>query len=433
VRTTRTPAALCITCYRLKAHSKGDDNRDPSEIASFQQRDPLSVFEKHQPEIAAKISAETAALIDGVVASLEAQPPEWPAHESNSSMHSIPGAEWKPVTGLPASQRVVERVRAGLGDLLRRDDKVILLGEDLEDPYGGAFKASKGLSTEFPGRVRNTPISEAAIVGVGNGIALAGMRPIVEIMFGDFITLAADQLINQASKFAFMYNGQVKIPTIVRTPMGGKRGYGATHSQSLEKHFFGTPGLNIVAMNSVFDPAALLARIHDNLTDPCLLIENKLLYSMPVHHQAPDGRTWTENGQPFPTLKLPGSPHADITIVAYGGMVEEVEQAVKRAFLEDEILAEVLVPTMICPLDIGPIAESAGKTKRLLVVEEGQGFAGFGSEVLALCSERLSGQALKTARVFAAPHPIPCSRELEKCALPDAAEVLKAIRTLVQA
>jgi 2-oxoisovalerate dehydrogenase E1 component len=432
VRNERTPGALCITCYRLKAHSKGDDNRDPNEITSYLQRDPLVVFEKHQPEVAQRIRQECQKRIDDVIAELD--------HESSGAAGAtqVPGwptgraAGWKAVEPLAQPQRVVERVRAGLKKLLGDDNRVVLLGEDMEDPYGGAFKASKGLSTEFPGRVRNTPISEAAITGVGNGLALAGLRPFVEIMFGDFITLAADQLINQASKFAYMYNEQVSVPVVVRTPMGGKRGYGATHSQSLEKHFLGTPGLTVAAMNSVFDPALLLGRIHTHLRSPCLLIENKLLYSMPVHHQAVDGRQWVENGAAFPTLKLEAAGSPDVTIVAYGGMVEEVEEAVNRAFLEQEIMAEVLAPTMIYPLDIDPIVESVQKTKRLLVVEEGQGFAGFGAEVISLCAEKLRGVNFQVARVCAATHAIPCCREQEKDALPGATSVLNAICSLAR-
>jgi 2-oxoisovalerate dehydrogenase E1 component len=414
----------------LKAHSKGDDNRDPDEITSYLERDPLVVFEKHKPEVARRVRQECQQRIDDVVAELDRE-----SHATGVAVQarSLPQAtaRWKPVEALATQQRVVERIRAGLKKLLVEDERVVLLGEDMEDPYGGAFKASKGLSSEFPGRVRNTPISEAAITGVGNGLALAGMRPFVEIMFGDFITLAADQLINQASKFAYMYNEQVSVPVVVRTPMGGKRGYGATHSQCLEKHFFGTPGLTITAMNSVFDPAMLLERIHAHLQSPCLLIENKLLYSMPVRHQAVDGRRWLENGEAFPTLKLEVAGTADITVVTYGGMVEETEEAVKRAFSEEEILAEILVPTMIYPLDIGPVVESLQKTKRLLVVEEAQGFAGFGAEVISACAERLRGVHFQTGRVCAAAHPIPSCKDLEKQALPDATAVFNTIRTLV--
>ncbi len=433
VRKEQAPAALSIDCFRLKAHSKGDDNRSPELIAEYVARDPVHVFERESPESYSSVRKECEARLDTVLAELEAAPQpaaelaaiapkRVPAWTPAALAKDIPSARQKP--------RVVERVREGLRHLLAHDKRVVLFGEDMEDPYGGAFKATKGLSTEFPGRVRNTPISEAAIAGLGNGVALAGLRPFVEIMFGDFITLAADQIINQASKFAYMYAGQVAVPVVIRAAMGGKRGYGATHSQCLERHFFGTPGLNIVALNSVCDPALLLQRIHEHLNEPCLLLENKLLYGMSVHSQAPDGRVWLDDGSAFPTLKLDGQGRANITVVTYGGIVDDVEDAVKRAFEDHDIICEVLVPTRLFPLDMTPILDSVAVTGRLLVVEEGQGFAGFGSEVLAACAERLPGTALHAARVCAQPHPIPCSRELEKFALPGSDEVVAALQKL---
>ncbi|HYR58489.1 MAG TPA: thiamine pyrophosphate-dependent enzyme, partial [Chthoniobacteraceae bacterium] len=436
VRRERVPAALSVECFRLKAHSKGDDNRSPELIAEFAARDPLHVFEREFPESYARMRIECEIRLRDILAELERSPA--PIRETLGAAPE-PARVWKPAALIPeipsvrSQPRVVERVRDGLRHLLANDPRVILIGEDMEDPYGGAFKATKGLSTDFPGRVRNTPISEAAITGVGNGLALAGMRPFVEIMFGDFITLAADQIINQASKFAYMYAGQVAVPVVVRAAMGGKRGYGATHSQCLERHFFGTPGLNIVALNSVCDPALLLHRIHERLDEPCLLLENKLLYGMSVRSHSPDGRVWLENGADFPTLKLDAHGRGDVTVVTYGGMVDEVEEAVRRAFEDDEIIGEVLVPTRVFPLDVAPIVESVARTGRLLVVEEGQGFAGFGSEVLAACAERLPGAGLRTARVCAEPHPIPCSRELEKFALPGVDEVLAALQKLARA
>lgn len=439
VRNERAPAALCIQSYRLKAHSKGDDNRARAEVDAYLDRDPLQVFENKFPDISQKFRQECESNIQEILASFEAQAAAEPVAPASVASSTLAKATtWRPGSlaarlGVVASlPRVQERLRLGLKTLMARDERVRLIGEDIEDPYGGAFKISKGLSTEFPGRVRNTPISEAAIAGFGNGLALAGLRPIVEIMFGDFITLAADQLINQASKFAYMYAGQVSVPVIIRTPMGGKRGYGATHSQSLEKHFFGTPGLHIAAVNAVSDPALLLERIHEHLHEPCLLIENKLLYGVPVRTTASDGRLWLENDAPFPTLKLDAAGKGDVTVVTYGGMVEEVEEAVRHAFIENEIVSEVLVPTMIFPLDLAPILESVARTGRLVVVEEGQGFAGFGAEVIASCAERLPGMALRSARVHAEPHPIPCSRDLEKEALPAAAQVLDALRNVVK-
>src|SRR3972149_2662605 len=138
---------------------------------------------------------------------------------------------------------VLEALNRGLHQAFAQDARVYLIGEDLLDPYGGAFKVSKGLSTKDPDRVWTSPVSEAAIVGVAAGMALRGLRPVVEIMFGDFSTLIADQVINSLSKFAEMYNGQVEVPVVIRTPMGGRRGYGPTHSQTMEKLFLGVPGL----------------------------------------------------------------------------------------------------------------------------------------------------------------------------------------------
>jgi len=429
-RDNSSPVALCINCYRLKAHSKGDDNRSSEEIARYLERDPMHVFEQANPGLAEQIRQEWDRALSEALSELTTAPSQVARNQAPPEKPEL--VQWNEQPALNESNRVIERIRSGLKKLLEQDNRVILLGEDLQDPYGGAFKATKGLSTNFPGRVLNTPISEAAITGFGNGLALAGARPVVEIMFGDFVMLAADQLVNQGSKFAYMYNSQANVPLVVRAAMGGKRGYGATHSQSLEKHFFGTPGLSIVAVNSIFDPELLLERIHSEINHPCLMIENKLLYSLLMHYQAPDGRRWLASNSSFPTLKLPAVGTADLTIVTYGGMVEEVEAAVKDAFLEDEIQAEVLVPTMICPLDLNPILESVKQTKRLLVVEEGQGFSGFGAEVVAMCMERLKGHAIAVARVYAEPHAIPCSREQEQFALPGVAKIRERIASLVQ-
>jgi pyruvate/2-oxoglutarate/acetoin dehydrogenase E1 component len=306
----------------------------------------------------------------------------------------------------------------------------MLIGEDLEDDYGGAFKVTRGLSTRFPGRVRNTPISEAAVVGFGNGLAIAGRHPIVEIMFGDFVALAADQIINQATKFSYIYNGKVSVPVIIRTPMGGRRGYGATHSQTLEKHFLGTPGLVIVAVNDIFDPAELLLQIHRHVRGPCLFIENKTMYASTVHATSPLGIRWEQDDSSLPTLRLVMGKDPAITVVAYGGMTRNVEKAAVDLFVEDEIDTDIIVPTCIQPLNVEPIVESASRTGRLLVVEEGQGFAGFGSEVVAACSDRLGDRRLRSARISAAPHPIPSARDQEQRSLPQSSDILAAMRRL---
>ena len=289
---------------------------------------------------------------------------------------------------------------------------------------------TKDLSREFPGRVRNTPISEGAIVGIGNGLALAGLVPVCEIMFGDFLTLAADQIINHASKLRYMYNDQVDLRLVVRTPMGGKRGYGPTHSQSLEKHFLGLPGTRMLALHHRHDPGLIYDALFATIDRPTIVIENKLLYGLRTGHAAPPGYALEHTDEPFPTTRLRPEGEADATILCYGGMLADVEKALDPLFDEHEIACEVVCPTQLYPLDPWPIVESVRRTGRLLVAEEGIGFAAFGAEVVAQLAELAPG-ALKRLRRLASPeHPIPSCGPLEKALLPGPAHVAAAVREL---
>jgi 2-oxoisovalerate dehydrogenase E1 component len=427
-RSTRGPAALGIDCFRLRAHSKGDDFRKPEQIAEFERRDPLNQFLRAHAGASA-VHQECEAAIETIQTELLCERQKDPTPPISSERLESNPLAWRNLPKVTAGGRVIDRIREGLRTLLASDERVIVIGEDIEDPYGGAFKATKGLADAFPGRIRNTPISEAAITGLGVGMAVAGYRPIVEIMFGDFLTLAADQLINHAGKFRFMYNGQISVPLIVRTPMGGKRGYGATHSQSLEKHFLGVPGLRVVALNALVDPVDIYTALHAAATDPTLVVENKLLYGAALHSSAPDGRSWQRTDTAIPTLRLPAT-RPDLTMVCYGGMVSECEAAAEELFRLHEIAVEIVVPTQLYPLDILPISDSVRSSRRLLVIEEGQGFAGFGSETIAQCSEFLENLAMRCGRTFASPHPIPCARRLEQNSLPGIEAILKAARRL---
>ncbi len=333
---------------------------------------------------------------------------------------------------------VLDALNAALHRACAEDVRVVILGEDVLDPYGGAFKVTRGLSTAFPDRVRTTPISEAGIVGVATGMALRGLRPVVEIMFGDFITLAADQLINHAAKFRWMYNDQVRVPLVVRTPMGGRRGYGPTHSQTLEKLFLGVPGLRVLAPAALGDPGELLYRAIRETEDPLLFMENKLLYLQPVLDAASLGE-FTLNSQllenspaaPLYTLTIRGAPAPTLTIAAYGYMVELARQALLRLAYEEELFAELVVPTQLAPFDLQPIIASASQTGRLLTIEEGTLSLGWGSEVLARCSEALGGQLKTTQRLAAAEVPVPASGPLEAAALPGVEEIIQAARLLM--
>ncbi len=344
---------------------------------------------------------------------------------------------------------VLEHLNQALHQSMASDERVYLLGEDVLDPYGGAFKVTRGLSSAYPGRVLTTPISEAGIVGVASGMALRGLRPVVELMFGDFVALAADQLINHAAKFRWMYNDQVRVPLVVRLPMGGRRGYGPTHSQTLEKHFLGTPGLRVLAPTNLGDPGALLQDAILKDDDPLLFVENKLLYLLPVY--APDdladfeveeipvqagglaaGGLDAASYAPAFRLRVRGAPSADLTLTAYGYMAELARQAALRLAYEHEIFAEVVVLTQLAPFAVQPVIESAQRSQRLLVVEEGGLSMGWGAEVLARASEAI-GPGLRGARRLAALDlPIPASGPLEQAVLPGVDAILQAARQVLQ-
>jgi pyruvate/2-oxoglutarate/acetoin dehydrogenase E1 component len=237
---------------------------------------------------------------------------------------------------------ILKRINQGLHNAFAQDEKVYLIGEDLLDPYGGAFKVSAGLSSKYPDRVISSPISEAAIVGVAGGMALRGMKPVVEIMFGDFTTLIADQLINSLTKFRWMYNEQVDVPVVIRTPMGGRRGYGPTHSQTLEKLFLGVPGLRVIAVNSLQDPAELIESAILKDTGPVLVIENKLLYAknfLGEKELADFDVQRIQVGDYYAAsflLQFRDAPAPSFTMVSYGYMAELARKALSRLAFEEE-------------------------------------------------------------------------------------------------
>src|SRR6185437_15996485 len=202
------------------------------------------------------------------------------------------------------------------------DQRVIVLGEDVLDPYGGAFKVTRGLATQCPDRVLTSPISEAGIVAVATGLALRGFRPVVEIMFGDFLFLAGDQIVNHAAKYRAMFNEQVRVPLVIRMPSGGRRGYGPTHSQSLEKHFLGVPGLWVIAPHSLGDPGALLRQAIFDTEDPVLFVENKIGYGETLFADVPgyDAVTLADAASPYPSLWLKPRAPSDGFLLCYGGM-----------------------------------------------------------------------------------------------------------------
>jgi pyruvate/2-oxoglutarate/acetoin dehydrogenase E1 component len=329
---------------------------------------------------------------------------------------------------------VLERLNEALQLAMEKDGRVFVIGEDVLDPYGGAFKVTRGLSTRFPGRVLTTPISEAAIVGLSNGMALRGLRPVAEIMFGDFVTLAADQLVNHAAKFRWMYNDQVRVPLVVRTPMGGGRGYGPTHSQSLEKLFLGVPGLRVVAPNTLGDPAALLeAAIHDD--DPVLFIEHKLLYTRPLLEPGKDDLmdfTVEQFGESYPAYVLRATEPPHLTLACYGYDFELARRAALTLLYDHEIFCEIVLFSQLSPFDLNPLFTSLERSRRLVTVEEGSANLGWGAEITARAAE-MGIRRLRVRRVAARDLPIANSKPLEDAILPSQNDILEAALAITAA
>lgn len=328
----------------------------------------------------------------------------------------------------------LQELRRGLFESFESDTRVILLGEDVLDPYGGAFKVSQGLSTRFPDRVIGTPISEAGFTGVAAGMAIRGLRPIVEIMFGDFLTLSTDQIVNHITKFATMYPG-VQVPIVIRTPMGGGRGYGATHSQSLEKMFLGVPGLKVVAPSLAHNPGDLLK--HATLMDvhPVLFIENKQLYAQGLCDEQDSilRRRLIEDGTGYPVAVVqniePSPP--DVTVLSYGGTSRAI-LFLMRKLIEEEICVKAILPASLKPVPIATISHEIDWNSPILIVEEGTSGFNWGSELAALLHERKPPTFTRQIRRLAAADTlIPCAEHLEKKVLVGEEKIEAAIMELI--
>ncbi len=318
----------------------------------------------------------------------------------------------------------VQAVAAALREEMNRDENVFLLGEDM-GVYGGCFGVTKGFIQEFgEDRIMDTPISEAGFTGVAVGAAIMGMRPVVEIMFSDFVTLASDNLVNQAAKIRFMLGGQVKVPMVFRTPAGSGTGAAAQHSQSLEAWMVHIPGLKVVMPSTPYDVKGLLkAAIRDD--NPVVFYEHKLLYKM--KGEVPDNDYVIPIGKA--DIKRTGK---DITIVTYSFMVHRALEAADK-LSQEGIDLEVIDLRSLYPMDIETVVESVKKTGKVIIAHEAVKRGGVGAEVAAQISDseaffyldapikRLAGMAV----------PIPYSPNLEKGVVPQAHDIIKTAKELM--
>lgn len=316
--------------------------------------------------------------------------------------------------------------RIAIREAMLADPTVFVLGEDIGDQNGGGtFKVTKGLSTEFGAqRVRTTPISEQAIIGTAIGAAIAGMRPVAEIMLMNFMTVAMDQITNHAAKLRYMSGGQTNVPLTIRTATGAGRGTGAQHSDMLEAWFAHTPGLKVVMASSPAETVGLLSScIFDD--DPCIFIEKKERYGV-------------RGAAPEPGYRIPLGvanavrPGSDITLIGYGGAVSDMVAAADQ-MAQEGVQAEVIDLRTISPWDQATVLASVARTRRAVVVHEAVQQFGVGAEISSRIHEELFGElAGPVARVASKNVPVPFARSLEDAYVYQVVDIVEAARRLTQ-
>lgn len=433
------PWVQIVETRRLMAHSKGDDNRPPELISAMFAADPLDAWKRAQPVDAEAVQARVDAQLAACITEVSARPvltnlngSALPALANIPSSESLCAAQ---LDGRHNYGTIVEELNQALHSLLAEDDKVVVLGEDIADPYGGAFKVTQGLSTAYGPRVFSTPIAENAIAGVATGAALGGLRPVAEVMFADFVTLAADQLINSAAKFHYMFGGKVTCPLTLRLVSGGGRGYGPTHSQSLERLFCGEPGLRVVALSLRHDPGALFRHVvlHDDA--PTVFVENKAFYGRKPVVDPPLGMRFQQTSgthESYPPLVfVPDGEPASVTVVSYGGTAELGEKALEKLLLEHELYGDMIVLTQLWPLEPTAVIESLSRSQHLLVIEPHVATYGVGAAIARAAAEALDA-SFRLCTVGAKPYPIPSARALEDQVLPTLIDVERALYQLLR-
>ncbi len=319
-----------------------------------------------------------------------------------------------------------EALNLALREEMRRDPRVFVIGEEV-GLYEGAYKVTQGLLKEFgPARVVDTPISESGFTGVGIGAAMAGLRPVVEMMTFNFALLALDQIVNSAAKMSYMSGGQYHVPIVIRGPGGPAHQLAAQHSQSMESYFYHVPGLKVVRPTTPMDAKGLLkSAIRDD--NPVIFIESETLYA--VKGEVPeDPEFLIPLGQAV--VRRPGT---DVTVVAYMGMMYRALEAAEE--LEQEgISVEIVDPRTLRPMDIDTIIGSVRKTHRAVVVEAGAGFAGMGSEIAAFITElAFDDLDAPVERVTGANAPMPYARNLERAKTPSKERIVEAVRKVCYA
>ena len=424
VRNKTKPIFHLVNTYRLKAHSKGDDNRDPNEILQYEKKDFLNNFQELNPDyfklISDQITNEIQLFYSSIDDIIETSIQDF-LEISNKTEVTI---EYKDY--IFSKEKQVKELNDYFNDLIE-DEKVIFIGEDILDPYGGAFKVTKGLSTRFPKRVISTSISEGLIAGLANGLALNGFKPYAEIMFGDFSTLCFDQFLNHSSKIYNMYNKQISCPVVFRTPMGGRRGYGPTHSQSIEKHFVGMDTFEILTLNRFMSPKIVYNYVNKR-KHPTLVIENKIDYGKKIYYNLPENYNILISNEEIPNLiiKPTSSNNISTTIITYGGASDLISECVEKLFYDYDELVQILILTKIDPLPINFISENIKNGMRVITFEEGTKRGSIGNNIVSFLAERFNNLIFNL--ITSEDIIIPSSQNLENEVLVNVESVYKKLK-----
>jgi 2-oxoisovalerate dehydrogenase E1 component len=430
VRTGRGPAIVEATTYRWHGHYEGDPQRyrAPDEVQAWEERDPLVVHAARlraagvDDDAIRALESSVAQELDAAVTVARAMAGPAPAARFDFVVRPrTPHREPPSPEGEAPVFRTMDAIRSALEAELEADERVFIAGIDV-GAGGNVFGLTRGLRDRFGDRVRDTPISETAIMGLGVGAAMAGMRPVVELMYLDFVGVCLDQLLNQAAKLPFMTGGAAQMGLTVRTQFGAGRSSGSQHSQSLEALLAHIPGLSVVMPSTPADTYGLLrAAIQD--PNPVIFIENRLLYGMkgpqpPADHLVPIGTS---------RVVRAGS---DVTVVSVSRMVHEAVAAAE-GLAGDGLSVEVIDLRTVAPLDTAPIFDSVAKTGRLLIAHEAVIPFGIGAEIAAtVAREAFWDLDAPIERVGAGATPPPYAPDLERAWLPDRDDIADAVRRL---
>jgi pyruvate/2-oxoglutarate/acetoin dehydrogenase E1 component/TPP-dependent pyruvate/acetoin dehydrogenase alpha subunit len=434
IRDTSRPFFIEVKTYRFCGHSKSDARRYRSreEELRWMEKDPIEVFSRRlvsenvmtEGQVSRIVSEATALVDEAATQAGETRSDHISLEEAAGYLFSPNEKQSYGVCTKNGRGSYREAVREALDEEMSRDPSVVLLGEDI-GLYGGCFKVTGDLWERHPSQVLETPVSEEAFSGLAVGASMLGIRPVVEVMYGDFSTLVSDPVINHAAKIRFMSGGQLSCPLVVRTPMGSGTGHGAQHTQSLEAMFANVPGLVVVSPSCPGDAKALLkSAIREN--NPVLFFEHKMLYDS----LGPIG----DDGYLLPLGKAIVKRKGDaVTLVCYSHAVVTCLEAAAILSAQDEIEAEVLDLATLKPMDRDAILASVRKTGRVAIVHDSPEFGGYGAEVAAIVASdpaSLSALQAPVLRICGKECPIPFSPELEKQAIPSKEEIVQAVLRL---